>query len=104
VLDIYLQQLEAEPQNHTLRLSIARIGGQIGRPDLAVQQYKNLIKNNSLLDEVVDDIHDLIPDIDDRQILHRLHRLLGDVYSKQGRFREAVEEYSWTMGGSHGAH
>jgi hypothetical protein len=95
--------LEAEPQNDVLRLSVARIGGQIGMPDLAVQQYKYLIKRNRLLDQVVDELSDLISDSDDGQLLQRLHRTLGDAYSKQGRFREAVEEYSWTLGGPRGA-
>jgi hypothetical protein len=71
-------------------------------PDLAVQQYKYLIKQNRLLDQVVDELNDLISDSDERQVLHRLHRVLGDAYSKQGRFREAIEEYSWTLGGPRG--
>jgi hypothetical protein len=103
ILDSYLHQLEAEPQNDVLRLSVARIGGQIGMADLAVQQYKYLIKRNRLLDQVVDELSDLISDSDDGQLLQRLHRTLGDAYSKQGRFREAVEEYSWTLGGPRGA-
>jgi hypothetical protein len=32
-------------------------------------------------------------------MLQRLHRLLGDCYQKQKRFREAMEEYSWTFKG-----
>ena len=46
--------MEAEPQNDVLRISIARIGWQIGIPDLAVQQYKYMIKHNRSLDQVVD--------------------------------------------------
>ena len=104
VLDNYLSLLEADPQNYALRLSVARVGGQIGMTDLAMQQYKQLIKQNELLDEVMDDLNDLISDIDDRQVLQRLHRLLGDIYSKQGRFREAIEEYSWTLSRPRNAH
>jgi hypothetical protein len=102
VLDTYLHQLEADPQNDVLRLSVARIGGQIGMPDLAVQHYKYLIKHKRLLDQVVEELSDLISDSDDGQLLQRLHRVLGDAYTKQGRFREAVEEYSWTLGGPRG--
>jgi tetratricopeptide (TPR) repeat protein len=102
VLDTYLHQLEADPQNDILRLSVARIGGQIGMADLAVQHYKYLIKNKRLLDQVVEELSDLISDNDDGQLLQRLHRVLGDAYTKQGRFREAVDEYSWTLGGPRG--
>jgi hypothetical protein len=104
VLDDYLRQLDTDPHNHILRLSIARVGGQIGMNDLAVQQYRDLIKRGVLLDEVIADIGDLIGDSDDEPFLKRLHRALGDAYSKQGRFREAVEEYSWTLGGSRVSH
>ena len=96
VLNAFLRRLEVEPQNNLLRLSIARLGGQIGRTDFALQQYRQLIKQQALLDQVVDDLNDLIADIDDRQVLQRLHRLLGDAYARQGRFNEAIEEYSWT--------
>ncbi len=95
-MDAYLRILEAEPQNHVLRLSVARAGVHTGMSDLAVQQYKQLIKYNAMLDEIVDDLHDLIAEVDDRKVLRRLHRTLGDVYSKQGRLREAITEYNWT--------
>ncbi|NOK73840.1 MAG: hypothetical protein GFH24_608298n147 [Chloroflexi bacterium AL-N5] len=101
-LNMYVDRLEAEPHNHVLRLSLARISGQTGSTEMAVQQYKHLIKNNEFLDDVVDDLQDLIVDTDqtDRRILQRLHRTLGDAYSKQGRFQEAMEEYSWTFSGN----
>jgi len=104
IVDGFLHQLETDPQNDMLRISIARIGWQIGIPDLAVQQYKYLIKHNQSLDQVVDEISDLLSDSDDHKLMQRLHRTLGDVYTKQGRFREAIEEYSWTPGGPRGAH
>jgi tetratricopeptide (TPR) repeat protein/uncharacterized protein YjiS (DUF1127 family) len=103
IVDSFLRQLETEPQNDVLRISLARIGWQIGIPDLAVQQYKYLIKHNRSLDQVVDEINDLLSDSDEEKLMQRLHRTLGDAYTKQGRFREAVEEYSWTLGGPRGA-
>jgi hypothetical protein len=62
-----------------------------------------LIKHNRLLDDVVGELQDLIADNDDARVLQRLHRTLGDALSKQGRLREAIEEYSWTLGGPRGA-
>src|SRR5258706_12082656 len=95
IVDGFLHQLEADPQNDVLRISLARIGWQIGIPDLAVQQYKYMIKHNRSLDQVVDEISDLLSDSDGQKLMQRLHRTLGDAYTKQGRFREAIEEYSW---------
>ena len=97
-LNGYLQKLEQEPQNHMLRLSLARISGQIGQTEAAIQQYKNIIRQNTLLELASEDLSDLISDTDDPQILQRLHRLLGDAYSKQGRIDEAIAEYNWTYG------
>jgi len=92
----YLDQLASNPQNHTLRLSLARISGQIGQTEAAIQQYRNIIRQNVLLDLVTEDIQDLIADTDDPHTLQRLHRLLGDTYSKQGYIDRAIEEYNWT--------
>jgi tetratricopeptide (TPR) repeat protein len=103
IVDEFLHQLKADPQNDVLRISLARIGWQIGIPDLAVQQYKYMIKHNRSLDQVVDEINDLLSDSDEQKLMQRLHRTLGDAYTKQGRFREAIEEYSWTHGGPRGA-
>jgi hypothetical protein len=99
-LDAYVRRLEADPQNHMLRLSVARAGGQLGNPDFSIQQYRYLIKHNALLDMIVDDLQDLIADADERQLQKRLHRTLGDVYTRQGRLEEAMDEYSWTPAGS----
>jgi hypothetical protein len=100
LLDTYLRRLEADPQNHMLRLSVARAGGQLGNADFSIQQYRYLIKHNALLDMIVDDLQDLITDVDEQQLLKRLHRVLGDAYTKQGRLIEAMDEYTWTPAGS----
>jgi hypothetical protein len=100
LLDAYVRRLEADPQNHMLRLSVARAGGQLGNPDFSIQQYRYLIRHNALLDMIVDDLQDLIADADERQLQKRLHRTLGDVYTRQGRLEEAMDEYSWTPAGS----
>jgi tetratricopeptide (TPR) repeat protein len=90
-------QLAADPENHAMRLAVARMSQQINNLDQAIEQYKQLIKRGELLDEVVDDLQDVIGESDDAQTLRRLHRLLGDAYMKQNRFREAMDEYSWTL-------
>jgi predicted negative regulator of RcsB-dependent stress response len=62
-----------------------------------------MIKHNRALDQVVDEINDLLEDSDEQKLTQRLHRTLGDAYTKQGRFREAIEAYSWTQGGPRSA-
>ncbi len=97
-LQEYLQMLESDPNNHILRLSIARVGGQVGMTEIAMQHYRRLIKQNALLDEIVDDLTDMIAETSDTNLLRKLHRTLGDAYSRQGRFRDAMREYSWIPG------
>ncbi|HEX6290846.1 MAG TPA: tetratricopeptide repeat protein [Herpetosiphonaceae bacterium] len=89
--------LESDPENDVMRLAVARMSQQTSDTAQALDQYKHLIKRGSLLDEVVVDLQDTIADTDDPQMLRRLHRLLGDAYMKQNRFREAMDEYSWTL-------
>jgi hypothetical protein len=96
-LDTSLQQLENEPDNHGLRLGIARMGMQSGQIELAAHQYRHLIRQGDILDQVADDITAQIAETEDGMLLHRLHRLLGDCYSRQQRYREAMQEYSWTL-------
>jgi len=96
-LDEYLRQSQAEPDNYGLYLAIARLSAQTGRGELAAYQYKRLIKEKVALEQVVDDLQEFIEDTEDRHLLQRLHRLLGDAYSAQNRFREAIAEYSWTF-------
>jgi tetratricopeptide (TPR) repeat protein len=89
--------LSANPENDAMRLAVARMSQQTNDVGQAIEQYKQLIKRGNLLDEVVVDLQDSIADTDDPQMLRRLHRLLGDAYMKQNRFREAMDEYSWTL-------
>lgn len=103
VIDAFLRQLDAEPENDVLRLAVARVVGQIGLHELAVKQYRHLIKQNRQLDRVTSEIEDLIAYNSDQKLLQALHRALGDAYSKQGRLREAVDAYSWTLGGAQGS-
>jgi hypothetical protein len=97
-LQEYVRMLDSDPGNHVLRLSIARVGGQVGMMELAMQHYRSLIKQNALLDEIVDDLSDMIAETSDISLLRKLHRTLGDAYSRQGRFRDAMREYSWIPG------
>jgi cytochrome c-type biogenesis protein CcmH/NrfG len=56
-----------------------------------------LIKDNELIDQIVDDLHEMIDETEDPQLLRQMYRLLGDAYSRQNRFREAVDAYSHTF-------
>ncbi len=90
------QQLEADPNNPSLRLAVARLTSQSGDTGQALEQYRQLVRGGRLLDDVAGDLEDLISEGGDPQLLRRLHRLLGDTYMKQNRIEEALDQYSWT--------
>ncbi len=95
-LSRFYQQLEAQPDNHTMRLALARMSEQRGDRDRALEQYRQLIRRAALLEPVVEDLRELAGDEGDGALQRRLHRLLGDAYMKQERFEEAMDEYSRT--------
>lgn len=91
----YYQQLGAQPDNHGLRLAIARMSERQGDIEQALALYKQLILHGALLDPVVEDLRELATGDYDRALQRRIHRLLGDVYMAQHRLEEAMREYSW---------
>jgi hypothetical protein len=98
-LDDFLTQLELEPDNSSMALSLARLCAQTSRVDLMVFSYKYLIRSSSALDEVAEEIQDLIGAVDDVATEAQLYRMLGDTFSKQGRLRDAIAAYNHTYGG-----
>ncbi|MCS6889630.1 MAG: hypothetical protein NZQ09_15595, partial [Chloroflexus sp.] len=96
-LDDYLRQLSANPANHTLAFTIARLCAQTGQAELMAVVYRRLLKQTALLDRMAEELEDLINTVDDVPVLRQLHRLLGDVYSRQGRLDEAIAAYSVTF-------
>jgi tetratricopeptide (TPR) repeat protein len=98
-LDEFLQQIEAEPDNFGLRLAVARMAMQSEHKDLAFHEYKQALQDSDQVEQIVDDVTDLIESEQDPAMLKRLHRLLGDCYSRQKRFHDAMAEYKWTFSG-----
>jgi hypothetical protein len=98
MLDQYLERINSEPENHLLRLSVARASVRIENIEVALRQYKQLIRRGAQLDDVADDLRDLIDESDDDGLLRQLHRVLGDTYSKQGQMDLAMEVYAWAPG------
>jgi len=90
------QQLDADPDNPSLRLAVARITIQSGDTGQALEHYRQLVRAEKLLDDVAGDLQDLLDEAGAPQLLRRLHRLLGDIYMKQNRVQEAMDQYSWT--------
>ncbi|NTV63666.1 MAG: hypothetical protein HGA65_09035, partial [Oscillochloris sp.] len=98
-LDEFLMQLELEPANYSMAISLARLCAQTGRTDLMSYSYRYLIRSSPALEEVAEEIQDLIGTVDDPATSSQLYRMLGDTFSKQGRLRDAIAAYNHTFGG-----
>lgn len=92
VIDMILAQADAEPANHVLRLAVARLGWSFDS-QCALGTYKRLVKDGTLLDEVINDLHDQSDATADAWLQQRIYRLLGDAYMRQHRVIEAMQAY-----------
>jgi hypothetical protein len=102
-IDGYLRALQEDPENAVLRLSVARVAVQCGMHDTALTQYRYLIRNGVLLEDVVNDLRDVLAEIGEPQIRRECSRLLGNAYAKQNKVQEAVEAYRMTLNSWSGA-
>jgi tetratricopeptide (TPR) repeat protein len=96
-IDEYLEQLAAEPGNLALRFAVARVAAQSGHAEVAASNYKQIIRSGIALDRVVEDLEDLIPSLNDDLSMRQFYRVLGDAYTKQGRVRDAIAAYGYTL-------
>ncbi|NJM08667.1 hypothetical protein HC891_24480 [Candidatus Gracilibacteria bacterium] len=96
-IDEYLEQLAVEPGNVALRFAVARVAAQSGHAEVAASNYKQIIRSGSALDRVVEDLEDLIPGLNDELSMRQFYRVLGDAYTKQGRVRDAIAAYGYTL-------
>ncbi len=96
-IDGYLRALQEDPENAVLRLSVARVAVQCRMYDTALTQYRYLIRNGVLLEDVVNDLRDVLAEVGEPQIRRECSRLLGNAYAKQNKVQEAVEAYRMTL-------
>lgn len=95
-IDSYLRALKADPENVVLRLSVARVAVQCSMFETAMTQYRALVHNSALLDEVIVDLRDLLHTLDESYMRRECHRILGTAYARQGKMADAVAAFRMT--------
>lgn len=96
-MDGYLRAIQDDPENGVLRLSVARVAVQCRMYEIALIQYRHLIRTSTLLEDVTTDLRDLLADIGEPQLRRDCSRLLGNAYARQSKVQEAVEAYRMTL-------
>ncbi|PDW04462.1 RNA polymerase sigma factor region1.1 domain-containing protein, partial [Candidatus Viridilinea mediisalina] len=97
MLDDYLNQLDAEPDNYGLALAIGNLCARTGKIEIMNLAFKRLIRSGEGLEHVVTALEGLTSNVSEATTRTALFRLLGDAYSKQGRLNEAMNAYNSTF-------
>ncbi|MFV9507544.1 MAG: hypothetical protein AB4911_23585, partial [Oscillochloridaceae bacterium umkhey_bin13] len=98
MLDEYLHQLDEEPDNYGLALAIGHLCAETNRAEIMTLAFKRIVRSGQGVDQLTEDLEGLLVKTDDATMKQLLTRLLGDAYSKQGRYREAMAAYGATFG------
>jgi tetratricopeptide (TPR) repeat protein len=90
-----LERLAIRPDDHEMRLTLARAWRDAGRLDAATEHYAALIEANQHLDSIVSDLEKVTGEL---PAGHASLVLLGDAYMKQGRLSDALSVYRRALG------
>jgi len=86
------ERLQAEPTNIEAHLTLADLYVRAGRLEEALASYQNLMRIDP---EALDRVRAGLENLVGRSPANlQAHRILGDVYVKVGRFKEAIQEYA----------
>ncbi len=92
--------VDANRDDVTARLVLARAYENNDDYDNALEQYRLIVKSKSVpastLEDVVSNLQDMLT-VEEIGNNPRAHRVLGDAYMKQGLFQHAISQYNWLL-------
>jgi tetratricopeptide (TPR) repeat protein len=89
---IYLQKVQAHPEDFQAHLDLALAYHRSSQDDLAVAEFELVLKSSpDLVDRVIEGLRSLLSSNPNHMLAHRR---LGDAYMKVGRFQEAIDCYN----------
>lgn len=91
-IDRYIEQLEANPRNHTVRLALARAYSQAADLDQAAQQYEAMLSFGAMIQDVIGDLETTAESTPDHL---PTQELLADAYMRNGQLQKALDKYRW---------
>lgn len=92
----HLQEIVASrPTDIGARMALAVAYTQAGHVDHALYEFRRILQNRNVPIPMLGFIEDQINELEiDPASAARFHQLRGDLYMKQGRYQEAIEEYN----------
>jgi tetratricopeptide (TPR) repeat protein len=85
----------ANPNDIGAHMALALAYTQVGDLDTSLRVYRRILKKRTIspgiLQLIVEELSDFEADANGRA---HFHQVRGDLYMKQGRFHEAVQEYN----------
>jgi cytochrome c-type biogenesis protein CcmH/NrfG len=90
IVSSYLSRLSTDPEDHEVRLALARAYRNEKRPDDAWEQFELLVRSGYQIEELVSDLEGFCISYPDDA---RWHQLLGDAYMRVNRLTEALDAY-----------
>lgn len=89
------QMVAARPGEVGTHMALAVAYAQAGHTEHALNEYKRILNNRKVPPPMLQIISDQLDEMEsEADGFARFHQLRGDLYMKQGRFEEAIEEYN----------
>ncbi len=86
----YHSRLATHPNDHQVRLALARAYRDEKKPSKALEQFEALVASGRLVKELLPDLEGLCASYPDEA---RWHQLLGDAYVRTNRLEDALSAY-----------
>lgn len=90
VVSSYLTRLKTHPNDHEVRLALARAYRDERKLDKAFEQFETLVSSGKLTKELLPDLERLCTSYPDEA---SWHQLLGDAYTRVNRLPDALKAY-----------
>lgn len=92
------ERLQVRPDDHEMRLALARAWRDAGQLQSALQEYSILIEADQFVESIVSDLEHLAVELGGGADSAPAWTVLGDAYMRQGRLSDALDAYRRALG------
>lgn len=92
------ERLRVRPDDHEMRLALARAWRDAGQLQPALQEYSTLIEADQFVESIVGDLEHLAVELGEGVDAAPAWTVLGDAYMRQGRLSDALDAYRRALG------